>query len=86
MFVHMLHIQYKVFVSVVSHHSTDHPAKVDRVCSLNVVFVFVTEVLWGDLQELQTCLQDPRLILHIWKHKYNCTVFLPANHAIVACC
>ncbi|TNN52563.1 hypothetical protein EYF80_037207 [Liparis tanakae] len=28
-----------------------------------------TEVLWADLQELQTRLQHPRLILHTWEQK-----------------
>jgi len=64
---------------VVSHHGTYHSAEVDGVCPANVVFVFVPEVLWADLQELQTRLQHPRLILHTWEQKRRCVVSLPAN-------
>lgn len=59
---------HSLYVTVVSHHCRDHPAEVDRVYSLTVVSVFVTEVLWADLQQLQTRLQDTGLILHTWKH------------------
>lgn len=65
------------FVSVVSHHSADHPAEVDRVSSKLVVSVLVAEVLRADLQELQTRLQDPGLILHTWRHTCSRAEFLP---------
>lgn len=63
-------------MSVVSHHGTDDPADVDGVSSQGEVTVFVPEVLWAELQELQTSLQDPRLILHTCKHTFN---ILPLN-------
>lgn len=52
---YLLH-KHTVSAIAVSYHSTDHLADVDRVYSSNVVTVFVTVVLWADLQELQTCL------------------------------
>lgn len=60
-------------MTVVSHHSTGHPAEVNRVNSLNVVFAFVIEMLRADLQELQTRFKDPRLILCRGEHKCSCT-------------
>lgn len=56
-----------LLVCVVSHHGADHPAEVDGVCPLSVVSAAVSQVLRADLKELQTGLQDPRLILHILK-------------------
>lgn len=47
--ISMSHKVHSVFAIVVSHHGTDHPAEVDRVCSSEVVSVLVTEVLWADL-------------------------------------
>lgn len=45
------------------HHSTDHPAEVNRVGSEDVVLIHVALVLRTDLEQLQARFQHSRLIL-----------------------
>lgn len=68
--------------SDVSHHGAYHSAEVDGVRSAHVVLVFVHEVLRTDLQELQTRLKYPRLILHTWKQSHV-SVYLQDNTATI---